>query len=78
MNLIQRILSPTPGFFKKIRAAGLAIGTVGGSILAASAVLPALLVKCAGYMVVAGSIAAAVSQAATQKDDPGTANKTQV
>lgn len=69
MNIIKRITSPTPQFFRKVRAIGLAVATVGSSLLAACSVLPPVLAQIGAYLVVAGSIAAAVSQSATGEDE---------
>ena len=69
MTLINRVTSPTPSFFKKIRNGGLLAATLGASILAAPLALPPLLLKIAGYLTVAGSVATAVSQATTASDD---------
>ena len=69
MNILQRVQSPTPAFFKKIRTGGLILATIGASLLAAPAALPPLLLKIAGYLTVAGGVATAVSQAATSGDE---------
>jgi len=60
---------PTPRFFRRIRNIGIAIATIGGSILAAPVALPAAVVTIAGYLAVAGTVATAVSQAVTTPDD---------
>ena len=69
MTLTNRITSPTPSFFKKIRNGGLIVATIGASLLAAPGNLPPFLLKIAGYLAVAGSIASAISQATTASDD---------
>lgn len=61
LTLIQRLTEPTPKIFKIIRNVGLSLTAVGGAILAAP-VIPAILVTIAGYLSVAGSVMAAVSQ----------------
>lgn len=65
MTLIQRVQQPTPKFFQKIRNAGLVSVAIGTTILTAPLPLPALLLKLAGYLAVAGGVASAVSQATT-------------
>ena len=65
MNIVNRMKSPTPRFFKKIRNIGLILAAIGGSILAAPVALPAVILQIAGYAAVAGTVATAVSQAAT-------------
>lgn len=65
-GLAERIKAPTPKFFKKIRNAGLLLGAVGGSMLAAPVALPAALVSIAGYLATAGMVATAVSSVAVE------------
>ncbi len=62
MKINQRIKSPTPPFFKKIRNIGLAIAAIGTTVLTAPVSLPALVVKIAGYLAVAGTVASGISQ----------------
>jgi len=59
---------PTPKFFQKMRNIGLALGAIGAAILASPVALPALLIKIAGYLVVAGTVAGAVSQTAVKAE----------
>ncbi|MFC4510240.1 hypothetical protein ACFO28_07980 [Flavobacterium buctense] len=68
MNLIKRAKAPTPKFFKVLRNIGLALATVGGTILAAPIALPVVLTTIGGYLAVAGGVATAVSQLTTEKD----------
>ena len=71
MTVLQRVQSPTPKFFKTVRNGGLIMATLGATLLATPAsVLPPWLLKLAGYMAVAGTVATAVSQATTGSDDP--------
>jgi hypothetical protein len=60
---------PTPSFFKKIRNIGLVLGAIGAAIAGVPVAIPALLVKIAGYLVVAGTVASGVSQAAVKDDN---------
>jgi ABC-type xylose transport system permease subunit len=62
ISIGERVLAPTPKFFRIIRTFGLLLGAIGGSILAAPVALPATLATVAGYLVAAGTAAAAVSQ----------------
>ena len=66
MKLTQRVKSPTPKFFKKVRNIGLALAAVSASIIAAPVALPAVLIKIAGYLAVAGGVAGTVSQTAVK------------
>ena len=69
MNIIKRVKSPTPNFFKVIRIIGLVLAAVGGTILAAPVALPAIVVTVGGYVAVAGGVISAVSQLTTTKDN---------
>jgi ABC-type xylose transport system permease subunit len=62
MSIGERVLAPTPKFFRIIRTFGLLLGTVGSTILAAPVALPAAITTAAGYLIAAGAVAAAVSQ----------------
>lgn len=68
MNLKDRIQSPTPQFFKKVRNAGLILATVSAAILTTPVALPLVVIKIAGYLAVAGGVASAVSQATTPEE----------
>jgi uncharacterized membrane protein HdeD (DUF308 family) len=69
MNIIKRVKSPTPKFFKVLRNIGLVLAAVGGTILAAPVALPAIVVTVGGYVAVAGGVISAVSQLTTTKDN---------
>ena len=68
MNIIKRVKSPTPKFFKVLRNIGLVLAAVGGTILAAPVALPAIVVTIGGYVAVAGGVISAVSQLTTTYD----------
>lgn len=68
MNIIKRAKAPTPKFFKVLRNVGLALAAVGGTILAAPIALPVVVSTVGGYLVVAGSVASAVSQVTTPNE----------
>ncbi|MBL7909823.1 MAG: hypothetical protein JNJ41_02060 [Bacteroidia bacterium] len=70
MNIVERMCAPTPKFFKKMRTLGLILAAAGGAIIAAPVALPTALVTAAGYIIVAGSVATAVSQAAVEECGP--------
>ena len=67
MNIIQRIQSPTPNFFQKLRNIGLALAAISSAIITAPVALPAVIVTVAGYMAVAGTVIGAVSQLTTNE-----------
>ena len=62
MNLLDRVVSPTPTFFQKLRSIGLALAAMSGAIIAAPVTLPAIVITVAGYLAVAGTVLSAVSQ----------------
>ena len=66
MNLIERVKSPTPTFFKKIRNIGLALVAIGTTVATAPVALPAVVIKVAGYLAIAGGVAGSVSQTAVE------------
>jgi hypothetical protein len=66
LTLKNRITSPTPKFFKKVRKIGLILGGIGGAILAAPVALPLALTTVAGYLATAGIVASAVSTTAVE------------
>jgi hypothetical protein len=68
LTLAQRVLAPTPKFFKILRTIGVVIGLVGASILASPVVLPAAIATAGGYLALAGSIVTGVSQTAVGKE----------
>lgn len=67
-TVTSRMKKPTPKFFRKLRNTALTIGAVAGTIVAAPVALPAILIKIAGYIAVAGAVASTVSQAAVKND----------
>jgi len=75
MNLVERIQSPTPKFFRKLRNIGLVLATISAALLASPVALPAVVVTVAGYLGVASGVVTAVSQTAVQgEEDPGAGN----
>ena len=68
LTLVQRVVAPTPKFFRLLRTIGIVIGLVGGAILASPVVLPAAVVTVGGYLALAGSIVTGVSQTAVEKE----------
>ena len=73
MNLAERIQSPTPNFFKKIRNIGIILTAISGALLGAPIALPLVVIKIAGYMAVASMVATALSQTAVT-EEPGAKN----
>lgn len=72
MNIIKRLSSPTPNFFKKVRAIALTLAAAGTALLTAQSqvdgfVLPHFLEVAAQWFIVGGIVASAV--ATTTMDD---------
>jgi uncharacterized membrane protein HdeD (DUF308 family) len=61
-KIVERAKAPTPKFFKVLRTVGLALATLGGTILAAPVTLPVIVTTIGGYVAVAGGVLSAVSQ----------------
>ena len=68
MTIMQRALKPTPRFFRKLRNIGLSVAAIGASIVAAPVALPAILIKVAGYLTVAGTVMSGVSQVSVKNE----------
>ena len=66
LTLAQRVLAPTPSFFKKIRTIGLVMGVLGAALLASPVALPAVIASIGGYLVLGGSIITSVAQTAVK------------
>jgi hypothetical protein len=67
-QIVKRMNKPTPKFFRKLRGIGLTVAALGAGILASPVALPAVILKVAGYLAVAGSVAGTVSQAAVKNE----------
>ena len=61
-SVVKRWKSSTPKFWKKIQRAGVIVGGIGATILAAPIAVPAAVTSIAGYLVLAGSLTATLSQ----------------
>ncbi len=68
MKLIDRLKAPTPKFFRVLRNVGVGLAAAGGILVASPIAIPAIVVTIGGYMIVAGSVATAVSQAVTTSE----------
>ena len=75
MKLIDRLKAPTPKFFKILRNVGLGLAAAGGVIVASPIAIPTLIVTIGGYLIVAGSVATAISQAVTTTEGDTTTVK---
>ena len=68
MKLIDRLKAPTPKFFKILRNIGLGLAAAGGVIIASPIAIPTIIITIGGYLIVAGSLATAISQAVTTSE----------
>ena len=62
LSLLERVVAPTPKFFRILKNIGLSLAALAGSILAAPVALPAIVTTIAGYAAVDGTVVTAVSQ----------------
>ena len=69
MNIIERVQAPTPRFFVKLRNISLLLATLGAGVLAAPVALPAVVLKIAGYIAVAGGVGTTISQTVTGQEE---------
>jgi uncharacterized membrane protein HdeD (DUF308 family) len=69
LNIVERAKAPTPKFFRIARNVGLILAAAGGTLLASPVVVPAIVVKVAGYLTVAGGVLSAVSQATVDEKE---------
>lgn len=68
MTIQERMVSPTPKFFRKLRNAALLLGGISSIILTAPVTLPAGIITLAGYLAVASGIAGVISQSTINED----------
>jgi mitochondrial fission protein ELM1 len=52
----------TPTFWKKVQRIGIVAGAIGGVLAASPVALPAIIVSAGGYLLLAGSVTATLSQ----------------
>ena len=75
MNLTERVLAPTPKWFKILRTVGIALASVGGIIIASPVALPVGIVSAAGYLILGGSIISVVSQTGVKSEEEAELDK---
>lgn len=62
MELKERWQAKTPKFWQKVQKIGIALGVIGGTIVALPVALPAVVITIGGYLVTAGTVTATLSQ----------------
>lgn len=65
-SFFKRCGEETPPFFKKLSRIGLLVAAAGTAVISAPIALPAIVTTIGGYLIVGGSVATAVSQAAIE------------
>ncbi len=75
MNLAERVLAPTPKWFKILRTVGMALASLGGIIIASPVALPVGIVSAAGYLILGGSIISVVSQTGVKTEEAAEPDK---
>jgi hypothetical protein len=68
MNLLERVVSPTPTFFQKLRNIGLVLASVSAAIVSTPDAMPAVITTIAGYLAVAGTVLSGVCQITIPED----------
>lgn len=69
LSVSDRVHSPTPKFFKRLRNIGLVLAAVSSTLLAAPVALPAIVISIASYVAVAGAVVTAVSQTTVESSE---------
>lgn len=69
LNLLERVLAPTPKWFRVLRTVGITLASIGGVIISSPIAMPLVLVNIAGYLVLGGGIITAVSQTSIKTDE---------
>jgi hypothetical protein len=70
LSLVDRITSPTPKFFRRLRNIGLILAAISTTIIAAPIALPAIVLNIAGYVALASTVVTAVSQTTVETEVP--------
>ncbi len=66
MTIVERVMAPTPKFFRVLRTIGLTLVATSGVLLTSPVALPAMVITVASYLTVAGTVMSAVSQTAVE------------
>lgn len=69
MNIAERLVAPTPPFFKKIRNVGLVLTAISAAVFGLPVALPVVITQIASYLAVAGSVMTGVSQATVNNEE---------
>ena len=69
MGIKERLFKRTPPFFRKLRTIGLALVAAGSTAGTLNLSLPGIIKEISGYLIVAGSVMVAVSQAVVKDEE---------
>jgi hypothetical protein len=69
MGIKERLFKKTPPFFRKLRTIGLALVAAGSTAGTLNLSLPGIIKEISGYLIVAGSVMVAVSQAVVKDEE---------
>jgi mitochondrial fission protein ELM1 len=62
LSLKERVLAPTPKFWKKIQRIGILLTAIGTAVVTAPVALPAAVITAGSYVAFGGGLIAAMSQ----------------
>ncbi|MBO0360772.1 hypothetical protein J0X19_22620 [Hymenobacter sp. BT186] len=68
LTVWDRLKMPTPRFFRRVRAIGAALGALGMVLTTTQVPLPAIIITIGSYLILAGSVAAAISSVAVEPE----------
>ncbi|WP_343306730.1 hypothetical protein AAHN97_06420 [Chitinophaga niabensis] len=69
MSIKERLFKRTPPFFRKLRTVGLVLIAAGSTAGTVNVPLPDIVKQISGYIIVAGSVMVAVSQAVVKDEE---------
>jgi hypothetical protein len=62
LSLKERVLAPTPKFWKKVQRIGVLLTAIGTAVVTAPVALPAAVITAGSYVAFGGGLIAAMSQ----------------
>lgn len=68
MELLNRIVAPTPPFFRKVRNVGLLLTAIASAIFGLPVELPVCISEIAGGIAIAGTVMAGLGQTAIKEE----------
>ncbi|RPE08686.1 hypothetical protein EGT74_16750 [Chitinophaga lutea] len=68
MEILNRIVSPTPPFFRKVRKIGVVLTAIGAAVISIPEQLPEAVGNAGGILLLVGSVMAGISQTAVKRE----------